>query len=183
MNELTTIQETPTYQNGTEDEHQSQYLTFCLKDETYGVDILKVQEIRGWSNVTQMPNAPEFIRGVMNLRGSIVPILDLRRRFNMPETEFTAQTVVIVVYIQERTIGMVVDQVSDVIDIPLEEMRPAPDFGTAIDSSFVKGLVPVDEHMIIMLNIEEMLHSCDLLAIDKASQDLPVQEDPFVVNP
>lgn len=155
---------------------EEQFLTFVLDNENYGIDILKVQEIRGWTQVTQIPNAPTYVRGVMNLRGAIVPILDLRRRFNMEETVFTAQTVVVVVHVQGRTIGMIVDQVSDVMNIAMKDMRDAPDFGTAIDSSFIKGLVPVDEKMIIILNVDEMLESCELLEIDKvkhsASSDL-----------
>ncbi|MDE0724755.1 MAG: chemotaxis protein CheW, partial [Alphaproteobacteria bacterium] len=106
---------------------EGQFLTFELNNELYGVDILKVQEIRGWTEVTNIPNAPEFIRGVVNLRGAIVPILDMRRRFKMDELVFTHQTVVIVVNVSDRTIGMVVDGVSDVVNIPIEELRPAPD--------------------------------------------------------
>lgn len=144
-----------------------QFLTFLLASEIYGLDILKVQEIRGWSQTTPIPNAPSYIRGVINLRGEIVPILDVRRRFNMEEIEFTATTVVVVVNIQERTIGMVVDGVSDVIDVNSTELRPSPEFGSSIDSSFVSGLASVGEKMVIVLNIDEMLKGCDLLKIDE----------------
>lgn len=156
-------------QNGSAEANQ--FLTFILAEETYGLDILKVQEIRGWSQVTQIPNAPTYIRGVINLRGEIVPILDVRRRFSMDEIEFTQTTVVIVVNVQERTIGMVVDGVSDVIDLPEEELRPAPEFGSAIDSSFVSGLASIEEKMVIILNVDEMLKGCDLLKIDQLTQE------------
>jgi purine-binding chemotaxis protein CheW len=149
---------------------ENQYLTFILADEIYGIDILKIQEIRGWTGVTQIPNAPEYIRGVMNLRGAIVPILDLRRRFNMDELEFTQQTVVIVVHVQERTIGMVVDSVSDVKNLPNKELRATPDFGTSIDASFIHGLIPDNDRMNIILNIDELLAGCDLLQLDKITE-------------
>lgn len=152
------------------DPEQLQFLTFILAEETYGVDILKVQEIRGWQDVTTIPNAPAHVRGVMNLRGAIVPILDLRRRFNMPEVELTQNTVVVVVNVMGRTIGMVVDAVSDVVDLPAEELRAAPDFGSNIDASFVKGLAPVDELMVIVLNVDDMLRSSDLISLDKITQ-------------
>lgn len=155
--------------------NENQFLTFVLAEESYGVDILKVQEIRGWSQVTQIPNAPEYIRGVMNLRGEIVPILDLRRRFNMNELEFTQHTVVIVVNVHERTVGMVVDSVSDVAEIASSEMRPAPDFGTAIDANFVSNLAPKDDRMIIILNVDELLQGCDLMALDEMASSSQTQ--------
>lgn len=149
----------------------SQYLTFQIENETYGVEILKVQEIRGWSEPTQIPNAPKFIRGVMNLRGAIVPILDLRRRFNMAETEFTQYTVVIVVNVQGRTIGMVVDAVSDVVELDDEQVKSAPDFGTSIDATFIHGLAEAEGRMVILLNIDAMLQSCELVRLDKMAAE------------
>ena len=146
---------------------QAQFLTFVLGEETYGVDILKVQEIRGWKNVTPIPNAPKHIRGVLNLRGAIVPILDLRRRFSMDELQFTDHTVVVVVNVLGRTVGMGVDGVSDVVDLDHESMRPAPDFGTNIDAGFISGLAPVDEAMVILLNVDDILKSSDLVSLDK----------------
>lgn len=150
-----------------ENEKVTQYLTFHVADEVYGVDILKVQEIRGWSHATQMPNAPEFIRGVMNLRGAVVPILDIRRRFGMPEVEFTPQTVIIVVNVQKRTIGMVVDAVSDVADISMDDIRESPDFGSSIDSSFIEGLSPSGENMVILINVDAMMKGSDLVKLDE----------------
>jgi len=148
----------------------TQFLTFMVGEEYYGIDILKVREIRGWSDPTQIPNAPEYIRGVINLRGLIVPILDIRRRFRMDEIEFTAQTVVIVVNIAGRTVGIVVDGVSDVVDIAAEEVRAAPDFGTSIDANFLEGLASVNEHMVILLNADEILKSCELTKIDEIAE-------------
>lgn len=147
--------------------NDKQYLTFNLADETYGIVILKVQEIRGWSEPTQIPNAPNFIRGIMNLRGAIVPILDLRSKFNMDETEFTQHTVIIVVNVHHRTIGMVVDAVSDVVDINDQNIKKSPDFGSSIDASFIHGLVDIDENMVILLNIDEMLEACELVHLDE----------------
>ncbi|MBI1362419.1 MAG: chemotaxis protein CheW [Proteobacteria bacterium] len=147
-----------------------QYLTFTLADELYGVDILKVQEIRGWSGVTQIPNCPPYIRGVVNLRGAIVPILDMRRRFAMEETPFTPYTVVIVVNVQGRTVGLVVDAVSDVVNLKEDDLRPPPDFGTAIDNTYLRALAQIGEDMVILLNVDDMLRSSELLAVDKIRQ-------------
>lgn len=149
---------------------ENQYLTFMLADEQYGVDILKVQEIRGWSGVTQIPNCPSYIRGVVNLRGAIVPILDMRRRFGMDEIEFTQYTVVIVVNVQNRTVGLVVDAVSDVVNLNEESLKSPPDFGTAIDSSYLRALAQIGTDMLILLNVDDMLRSSDLLDVDKARQ-------------
>ncbi len=154
------------------DDEQSQFLTFILGDEVYGVDILQVQEIRGWQSVTPIPNSPKHIRGVLNLRGGIVPILDLRRRFNMEEIEFTAHTVVIVVNILGRTIGMVVDGVSDVVDFDSGTLKPAPDFGASIDAGFISGLAPIGETMVIVLNVDEILKTSDLISIDKLTEEV-----------
>tara|TARA_B100000609_G_scaffold181133_1_gene162048 strand:+ start:124 stop:699 length:576 start_codon:yes stop_codon:yes gene_type:complete len=160
--------------NNSTAEGEQQFLTFSLGDESYGVDILKVQEIRGWNTPTPIPNAPKFVRGVVNLRGAIVPILDLRRRFDMEEIEFTQYTVVIVVNVKGRTIGMIVDAVSDVVNLSTDDMRPAPDFGASIDASFIQGLAPNDDRMVILLNIDAMLQSCELVELDKlADADLP----------
>ncbi len=156
---------------------ENQYLTFMLADEQYGVDILKVQEIRGWSGVTQIPNCPSYIRGVVNLRGSIVPILDMRRRFGMEEIEFTQYTVVIVVNVQNRTVGLVVDAVSDVVNLNEGDLKPAPDFGTSIDSSYLRALAQIGNDMVILLNVDDMLRSSDLLDVDKVRQVAEVDHD------
>lgn len=129
-----------------------QYLSFFLGDEEYAIDILAVREIRGWSKATRIPNAPPFMLGVLNLRGAIVPIIDLRLRFSVEKIEYTATTVVIVVAIGKRQFGIVVDGVSDVLDVSAEEVCPVPDFGVAIDVDYLRGLTTREDHMIMLLD-------------------------------
>jgi len=139
-----------------------QYLTFILAGEEYGVDILRVQEIKGWDSVTPIPNTPNYIKGVINLRGTIVPIIDLRHRFSLDEIPYGATTVVIVLKVSSengnRTMGIVVDAVSDVYNVAAEEMKLPPDFGT-ISIDYVKGLATVEEKMVIVLEIDKLLNS------------------------
>ena len=148
----------------------NQYLTFCLSDEGYGVDILRVQEIKGWTPVTRIPNAPEYLRGVLNLRGAIVPIIDLRMRFGMDNVEYTATTVVIVLSVRregrERIIGVVVDGVEDVLNVNPAEIKPAPDFGATINTEFISGLATVDEKMVMLLDIDRLLSIDQLQGLD-----------------
>jgi len=155
-------------------EGTDQFLTFMLAGEEYGVDILRVQEIKGWDAVTNIPNTPEYIRGVINLRGTIVPIVDLRLRFNMDKMEYGPTTVVIVLKVKSdeksRIMGIVVDGVSDVYNIPSEEIREAPDFGSGIDTDFVMGLASVEEKMVILLDIDHMLNAAELAGIDEATE-------------
>jgi len=150
-----------------------QYLTFILAEEEYGVDILRVQEIKGWDNVTPIPNTPEYIKGVINLRGTIVPIVDLRHRFKMENVEYGPMTVVIVLKVisedKERIMGIVVDAVSDVYNVSEEEMKPAPDFGSVVNIEFVQGLATVNEKMVIILNIDHLLTADELNITDSIS--------------
>jgi purine-binding chemotaxis protein CheW len=150
-----------------------QFLTFLMSTEEYGVDILRVQEIRGWDTVTPIPNTPSYIKGVINLRGTIVPIVDLRERFGLDTVEYGPTTVVIVLKVlsenSERIMGIVVDAVSDVYNIKDEDMKPAPDFGGAVSIEFVRGLATIDEKMLIILDIDMMLNSNDLGAIDQSN--------------
>ena len=143
-----------------------EYLTFRLGQEEYGIDILKVQEIRGYEQPTRIANAPDFLKGVVNLRGTIVPIVDLRVRFgclnDRGEADYNAFTVTIVLHIGNRTIGTVVDSVSDVVEIPAEAVRPAPEMRSAVDAGYIKGLAHVGERMVILLDIEGMLTSSDM---------------------
>jgi len=136
----------------------NQCLTFKLADEEYGVDIMKVQEIRSWEPATSIPNTPDFIIGVINLRGNIVPVIDLRKRFSLDKAEYGASTVIVVVKVEhqgdERTMGLVVDAVSEVYNISEEMMRETPELGSAINIEFVKGLATVDDKMIIMLDAD-----------------------------
>jgi len=115
----------------------SEYLTFTLGQEEYGIDILKVQEIRGYDAVTKIANTPEFIKGVINLRGTIVPIIDMRIKFQLGSVEYNQFTVVIILNIANRVVGMVVDGVSDVIALPSDQIRPAPEFGATLDTQYL----------------------------------------------
>jgi purine-binding chemotaxis protein CheW len=150
-----------------------QYLTFTLGGETYGVDILRVQEIRGWTPVTCIPNVPAYLRGVLNLRGNIVPIVDMRMRFKLEHAEFTPVTVVIVLSVQtlqgERVIGMVVDSVSDVLDITAEEIKPSPDFGSAVDTDFINGLATTNDEMVMLLDVDKMLTDDEIKGLETVS--------------
>lgn len=152
-----------------------EFLTFFLAGEEYGVDILRVQEIKGWDNVTKIPNTPEYIRGVINLRGTIVPIIDMRLRFNLEKKDYDATTVVIVVKVKnkgkpDRTMGVVVDAVSDVYNVPVIDIKPSPDFGTAVDTEFVTGLATVGDVMVIVLDIDNMLNAAELAVLDTISE-------------
>lgn len=151
---------------------ENQYLTFILSGEEYGVDILRVQEIRGWESVTTLPNAPTYIKGVINIRGTIVPIIDLRMRFGMEGVEYSPITVVIVLKVmnddgRERVMGIVVDAVSDTYNIPEENLKPAPEFGDNIDLAYVKGLATIEDKMLILLNIDKLLNSGELSVLDQ----------------
>jgi purine-binding chemotaxis protein CheW len=140
-----------------------QVLTFILGNETYGVDILRVQEIRGWSAVTKIPQAPMHVLGVLNLRGSIVPIVDLRMRLSLERAEYTAVTVIIVLSVvtetSRRDFGVVVDGVSDVVDVNESAVRPPPDLGARTVTDYIRGLVPVAERMVVLLDIDRLIGS------------------------
>ena len=139
-----------------------EYLTFRLGEEEYGIDILKVQEIRGYEQPTRIANAPEFIKGVVNLRGTIVPIVDMRLRFNCSAVEYNAFTVVIILNLRNRVVGIVVDSVSDVMELSAEAIRPAPDIESAIDNGCILGLGSVGERMLILLDIERLMGNVDM---------------------
>ena len=138
-----------------------QVLTFVLGSETYGVDILRVQEIRGWSAVTKIPHAPPHVLGVLNLRGSIVPIVDMRMKFNLERAEYTAVTVIIVLSVQSRTgrrdFGVVVDGVSDVVNVNAAEVKPAPDLASRAATEHIRGLMPVEDRMVVLLDIDRLI--------------------------
>lgn len=144
----------------------NEFLTFTLGREEYGIDILKVQEIRGYDAVTRIANAPEFIKGVINLRGIIVPIVDMRIKFNLGDVEYNQFTVVIILNIAQRVVGMVVDGVSDVTTLKAEEIKPAPEFGSTLDTQYLLGLGTVDERMLILVDIERLMGSRDMELIE-----------------
>lgn len=155
-------------------EHSNQqHLTFMLADEEYGIDILRVQEIKGWDSVTDIPNTPGYIKGVINLRGLIVPIIDLRMLFQLPEQTYSKMTVVIIVKIvnsvdaKDRIIGMVVDAVSDVYQVPTEDLRPAPTLGGHVDMEFVRGIANLNDKSVIILHIDKLFNADHLSEIDE----------------
>lgn len=143
----------------------NQYLTFFCDQEEYGVDILRVQEIRGWSQATMIPNTPSYMRGVINIRGTIVPIIDLRERLCLDRQEYGRTTVVIVLRIEfegrDRMVGIVVDAVSDVYNVTDAQMKPAPDFAAVGQIQFAKSLATVDEKMIIILEVDRLYDEPD----------------------
>ena len=140
----------------------SQFLTFQLGDELYGVDILRVQEIKGYTTVTKIPNTPPHIKGVLNLRGTIVPIVELRTKFGMPTIEYTLFTVIVVVVIQEKIMGLVVDAVSDVLNIDKKDIQPPPQFGAKVDVSFLNGIGKSNDKLVALLDMDRLLSDSDL---------------------
>ena len=146
----------------------SQYLTLNLAQEEYGVDILAVREIRGWTPVTRIPQAPSYVLGVLNLRGAIVPVIDMRLRFGLPREEYTANTVTVIVTVGGRNFGVVVDAVSDVLDVAAADLRPVPDMGTTVDTEYLKGLTAVDERMVLLLDVDKLLQPQDAQMLEAA---------------
>ena len=147
-----------------------EYLTFRLGAEEYGIDILKVQEIRSYEPPTRIANAPEFIKGVVNLRGVIVPIVDLRLKLGCPTAEYNSFTVVIVLNVRNRVVGAVVDSVSDVLELAKEAIRPAPELSsTSVDTSFITGIGAVSDRMLILMDIEGLMSSADMGLMEAAA--------------
>jgi purine-binding chemotaxis protein CheW len=147
----------------------NEFLTFTLGHEEYGMDIIKVQEIRGYDTVTHIANTPEFIKGVVNLRGIIVPIVDMRIKFNLDHADYNEMTVVIILNVANRVVGMVVDGVSDVITLNADQIKPAPEFGGAIDTQYVMGIGAVDDRMLILVDIERLMSSQDMELVEVAA--------------
>jgi purine-binding chemotaxis protein CheW len=145
---------------------KGEFLTFRLGGEEYGIDILRVQEIRSYEQPTRIANTPEFLRGVVNLRGVIVPIVDLRLKLSCAEADFNAFTVVIVLNVKGRVIGAVVDSVSDVLDLPHEAIKPAPGMGSVVDTTYLIGIATIAERMLILMDIESLMSSAELGVID-----------------
>ena len=148
----------------------NEYLTFTLGNEEYGIDILRVQEIRGYDAVTAIANAPAFIKGVINLRGTIVPIVDLRVKFNLSNATYDAFTVVIILNVLDRTVGIVVDGVSDVVALDVNDIKPPPEFGATFDTEFLTGLGINNDRMLIIVDIEKLLSSRDLALMSEATE-------------
>ena len=135
----------------------NQFLTFSLGEEEYGVDILKVQEIKGYVPTTRIPNSPPDVVGVLNLRGTIVPIIDLRRKFGLDSVEYNQFTAIVVIVVRGRVMGMIVDSVSEVVNIPLSDIQAAPDFGASMSTSMLQGLAKRGDSLITLLDIDTVL--------------------------
>jgi purine-binding chemotaxis protein CheW len=146
---------------------KKEFLAFTLGSEEYCIDILKVQEIRGYETVTPIPNTPAFMKGVVNLRGIIVPIIDLRIKLDLAKVEYDQFTVVIILSIRGRVVGIVVDSVSDVVALAPEEIKEAPQFGAAIKTDYIDGLVTIDERMLIIIDIEKLATMEELVQVEK----------------
>ncbi len=169
---MNTLVESLTDNKATEGQEDTQeYLTFVLGKEAYGLEILKVQEIRGYDPVTKIANTPDFIKGVVNLRGHIVPIVDLRIKFHLSQVEYNDFTVVIILNLGGRIVGIVVDGVSDVMNLQAEQIRAVPDIVASIDTKYVTGLATVEEKMLILVDIEKLMNSQEMQLLDHASQD------------
>lgn len=154
-------------------EETREVLVFVLGKEEYGVDILKVQEIRGYEKVTPIPSAPDYLKGVMNLRGFIVPIIDMRIKFRLPDVRYDSFTVVVILRIAGRVIGLVVDGVSDVVRFADSEVKPAPQLGSVVDGSFIAGIASQDDRMVLLLDIERLLSSGELNLLRQVTEAAP----------
>ncbi|MCK9604944.1 MAG: chemotaxis protein CheW [Methylomonas sp.] len=147
-------------------EEHAQFLSFTLGNEEYAVDILRVQEIRSWEPVSRIPNAPAYEKGVVNLRGAIVPIIDLRERFDLGHSQYTPLTVVVVLQARSsektRVMGVVVDAVSDVIDVDKKSVQSSPNFGAKVSTEFINGLISVNQRMVMLLDVDKLLKLDDV---------------------
>lgn len=147
-----------------------EYLVFTLGNEEYGIEILKVQEIRGYDRVTRIANTPDFITGVTNLRGVIVPIIDLRVKFQLSSADINDNTVIIVLNLANRIVGIVVDGVSDVLSLNAEQIKPAPDFSTTLSTKYLLGLGTLNERMLILVDIEKLLNSEEMEIVEQVAE-------------
>jgi purine-binding chemotaxis protein CheW len=152
---------------GTPGADAMEFLAFRLGEEEYGIDIQKVQELRGYDVVTRIANAPDFIKGVVNLRGIIVPIIDMRIKFNLGVPTYDQLTVVIVLNVGGRVVGMVVDSVSDVISLSAEQIKPAPEMGAALNTDYLMGLGTLDERLVILADIDKLMSSTEMGLIEQ----------------
>lgn len=158
------------------DDHQ--FLTFTLRGEEFGVDILRVQEIRGLTRITPIPNMPSYIKGVMNLRGTVVPVIDLRTKFMLPETEYNQFTVIIVVNIGAKILGLVVDAVSDVLNVTEENVEPVPDMGDQADTQFMTGIAKCGDRLVTLLNMDHLIDAETISVRVKAGMQATEKREP-----
>ncbi|ACM22034.1 scaffold protein CheW associated with MCPs of class 36H [Geotalea daltonii FRC-32] len=164
-------------QGSTQSGRGEEYLTFTLGKEEYGMDILKVQEIRGYDAVTHIANSPDFLKGVINLRGVIVPIVDMRIKFNLGSAVYNEFTVVIIINVAGRVVGMVVDGVSDVISLAPEQVKAAPEFSSGLDTRHITGLGTINDQMLILVDIEQLMSSPEMQLMNNGNMQpsaLPV---------
>lgn len=154
-------------QEATQPVHQ--FLTFLLDGREYGLELFRIREICGYTPVTPIPNLPPHVRGVMNLRGTVLPVIDLRMKFRLPTVEYTKFTVIIIARVEAKTVGLLVDAVSDVLQVKREDLRAAPDFGEGVDTSFVEGVFQAREHMAVALNLEKLLTESELTVPELAA--------------
>lgn len=152
-----------------------QYLSFTIGEEDYGIDILKVQEIRGWEAVRHLPNTPDYVKGVLDLRGVIIPVIDMRLRFKLDKAEYTATTVSIILSIQVKgapyMIGIVVDAVSDVLDIQAADIKATPSLGNKIDTKYLFGMVSIDKRVVLLLDADNLLDPDELMLLGNEESD------------
>ncbi len=148
----------------------AEFLTFRLGSEEYGIDILRVQEIRSYEDPTRIANSPHFIKGVVNLRGVIVPVVDLRIKLGCQSVVYDDFTVVIVLNVKGRVVGAVVDSVSDVLELPRDQIKPSPDMNSSVDTAFITGIASVGERMLILMDIESLMSSPDMGLMDSSLQ-------------
>ena len=154
-------------QEGTQPVHQ--FLTFLLEGREYGLELFRIQEICGYAPITPIPNLPAHVRGVMNLRGTVLPVIDLRMKFRLAPVEYNKFTVIIIAMVESKTVGLLVDAVSDVLQVKQDDLRAAPDFGAEVDTSFINGVFQTREHMAVALNLEKLLTENELVAPELAA--------------
>jgi len=147
----------------------SQFLTFLLDDQEYGLELDKIQEIRGYTAITPIPNVLPHVRGVINLRGTVLPVVDLRVRFGLATVEYSKFTVIVIAMVAGKMVGLLVDAVSDVLDVTADAMRPAPDFGVTVDTRFIEGVFETRQHLAVALNLEQLLQDADITVLPLAA--------------
>jgi len=150
-------------------QESNQFLTFRLDQQEYGLELFKIQEIRGYAPVTPIPNVPAHVRGVMNLRGTVLPVVDLRMKFRLPPIEYNKFTVIVIAVVAGKMVGLLVDAVSDVLNVAPDQMRAAPDFGASVDTQFINGVFQTRETLAVALNLERLLSETELAVPEAAN--------------
>jgi purine-binding chemotaxis protein CheW len=139
-----------------------QFLTFLLDEREYGLELFKIQEIRGYAPITPIPNVPSHVRGVMNLRGTVLAVVDLRMKFRLLPVEYNKFTVIVIALVADKTVGLLVDAISDVLQVAYDSMRPPPDFGATVDTEFINGVFQTKGHLAVALNLDKLLSESEL---------------------